>query len=213
MRPEAKFHDGSRMTAHDVAFSLNLLKEKGHPIIIQLMRDVTGVEATDDATVVVRFAQGRGRDVPLFVATLPIFSRAYYAKRPFDETTHGDRRSGPAPTRSASSKPAASSNTIASRIGGAPSCRYRSDTNNFDVAPLRILSRSRRRLRRVSPAAAICSARSSPRASGRRATISRRSSDGRVKRTSCPTTRHPARRAGSSTRGARSSRTGRCARR
>ena len=87
MRPEAAFHDGSRMTAHDVAFSLNVLKEKGHPIITQLMRDVTGVEASDDATVVVRFASGRGRDVPLFVASLPIFSRAYYAKRPFDETT------------------------------------------------------------------------------------------------------------------------------
>jgi microcin C transport system substrate-binding protein len=87
MRPEAKFHDGSRMTAHDVAFSLSVLKDKGHPIIIQLMRDVSGVEATDDATVVVRFAAGRGRDVPLFVASLPIFSRAYYSKRPFDETT------------------------------------------------------------------------------------------------------------------------------
>ena len=36
---------------------------------------------------VVRFAPKRGRDVPLFVASLPIFSRAYYAKRPFDETT------------------------------------------------------------------------------------------------------------------------------
>ena len=87
MRPEAKFHDGSRMTAHDVAFSLNLLKDKGHPIIAQLMRDVSGAEATDDATVIVRFAAGRGRDVPLFVASLPIFSRAYYSKRKFDETT------------------------------------------------------------------------------------------------------------------------------
>jgi microcin C transport system substrate-binding protein len=87
MRPEATFHDGSRMTAHDVAFSLNTLKTKGHPIITQLMRDVTGIEATNDATVVVRFKEGRGRDVPLFVASLPIFSRAYYSKREFDETT------------------------------------------------------------------------------------------------------------------------------
>ncbi len=87
MRPEATFHDGSRMTAPDVVFSLNILKEKGHPIITQHMRDVSGVEAADDATVVVRFAAGRGRDVPLFVASLPIFSRAYYAKRAFDETT------------------------------------------------------------------------------------------------------------------------------
>jgi microcin C transport system substrate-binding protein len=87
IRPEAMFHDGSRMTAHDVAYSLGILKDKGHPIITQLMRDVSGVEAADDATVVVRFVAGRGRDVPLFVASLPIFSRAYYTKREFDETT------------------------------------------------------------------------------------------------------------------------------
>jgi microcin C transport system substrate-binding protein len=87
LRPEAKFHDGSRITAQDVAFSLDLLKEKGHPIIHELMRDMIGAEAADDATVVVRFAPKRGRDVPLFVAQLPIFSRAYYATKSFDETT------------------------------------------------------------------------------------------------------------------------------
>ena len=87
MRPEAKFHDGTRLTAHDVAFTLNTLKEKGHPVITQLMRDVVGAEATDDATLVVRFAPKRGRDVPLFVASLPILSRAYYATHKFEETT------------------------------------------------------------------------------------------------------------------------------
>jgi microcin C transport system substrate-binding protein len=87
LRPEATFHDGSRITAADVAFSLGILKEKGHPIIHQLMRDMVGAEAADEATVVVRFAPKRGRDVPLFVAQLPIFSRAYYATRPFDEST------------------------------------------------------------------------------------------------------------------------------
>jgi len=87
LRPQAKFHDGSRLTAHDAAFSLNLLKDKGHPIITQQMRDVTSVEAVDDLTLIVKFAKGRGRDVPLFVTTLPIFSRAYYGKREFDEST------------------------------------------------------------------------------------------------------------------------------
>ncbi|MEA2951067.1 MAG: microcin transport system substrate-binding protein [Alphaproteobacteria bacterium] len=87
MRPGTKFHDGTALTAHDVAFSLKILKEKGHPIIQQLMRDVIGVEAADDATVTVRFTPNRGRDVPLFVASLPIFSRAYYSTRPFDEST------------------------------------------------------------------------------------------------------------------------------
>ena len=87
MRPEARFHDGSRLTAHDVAFSLTTLKANGHPIITQLLRDLAGAEASDDATVVVRFAPKRARDVPLFVAGLPIFSRAYYATQAFDQTT------------------------------------------------------------------------------------------------------------------------------
>jgi microcin C transport system substrate-binding protein len=87
LRPEARFHDGTRLTAHDVAFSLTTLKEKGHPIILQMLRDMTGAQAEDDATVVIRFAPKRARDVPLFAAAMPIFSRAYYASRPFDETT------------------------------------------------------------------------------------------------------------------------------
>jgi microcin C transport system substrate-binding protein len=87
IRPEAKFHDGSRLTAHDVAFSLKVLKEKGHPIISQSLRDFMGAKADDDAVVTVSFAPKRARDVPLFVAGLPIFSRAYYATRPFDQST------------------------------------------------------------------------------------------------------------------------------
>jgi microcin C transport system substrate-binding protein len=87
LRPEAKFHDGSKLTAQDVAFSLMMLKEKGHPNIRQQLRDLLGTEAVDDATIVAHFAPKRGRDVPLFVAQLPIFSRAYYASKAFDETT------------------------------------------------------------------------------------------------------------------------------
>jgi microcin C transport system substrate-binding protein len=87
MRPGITFHDGSPITPHDVAFSLKILKEKGHPIAQQLLRDFIGAEAADDGIVVVRFAPNRARDVPLFVGSLPIFSRDYYSKRPFDETT------------------------------------------------------------------------------------------------------------------------------
>ena len=65
LRDQVKFHDGSPLTAHDVVWSLTTLKEKGHPIITQQLRDFTGAEATDERTVVVRFADKRGRDVPL----------------------------------------------------------------------------------------------------------------------------------------------------
>jgi microcin C transport system substrate-binding protein len=87
MRPGITFHDGSPLTAHDVAFSLKVLKDKGHPIAQQLLRDLVDAEASDEETMVVRFAVNRARDVPLFAASLPIFSRSYYSKRPFDETT------------------------------------------------------------------------------------------------------------------------------
>ena len=87
MRPESRFHDGSKLTAQDAAFSLSTLKAKGHPIITQMMRDMVKAEATDEATLVVTFSEKRARDVPLFIAGLPIFSKAYYANRAFDEST------------------------------------------------------------------------------------------------------------------------------
>src|SRR5262249_13018700 len=89
MRPGITFHDGSPLTAHDVAFSLKVLKDKGHPIAQQLLRDFVGAEALDDATVVVRFAAHRARDVPLFVAALPIFSRSCSAAQRLEETRVG----------------------------------------------------------------------------------------------------------------------------
>jgi microcin C transport system substrate-binding protein len=87
MRPEARFHDGAKLTAHDVAFSLTALKEKGHPLIVVQLRDFVKAEALDDATVVVTLAEKHARDVPLYIAGLPIFSKAWYATRPFDESS------------------------------------------------------------------------------------------------------------------------------
>jgi microcin C transport system substrate-binding protein len=87
MRPQARFHDGSKLTAQDAAFSLSVLKEKGHPLIVTQLRDMMKAEAADDATLVVTFAPDRARDVPLYVASLPIFSKAYYGKRPFEDST------------------------------------------------------------------------------------------------------------------------------
>jgi microcin C transport system substrate-binding protein len=87
MRPEARFHDGSKLTAHDIAFSLTALKDKGHPLILVQLRDFVKAEAIDDATVVVTLAENHARDVPLFIVSLPIFSKAWYATRPFDESS------------------------------------------------------------------------------------------------------------------------------
>jgi len=87
LRPEARFHDGSPLTAEDVAFSVNILKAEGHPLISQQMREVVGAEAVGPHELAVRFTGAQARDVPLLVAGLPILSKAYYANRPFNETT------------------------------------------------------------------------------------------------------------------------------
>lgn len=87
LRPEARFHDGTPLTAEDVAFSLTILKAEGHPLIRQALREFTSAEAAGADTVLLRFTPTRPRDVPLYAAGLPIFSKAYYAKHKFDETT------------------------------------------------------------------------------------------------------------------------------
>jgi microcin C transport system substrate-binding protein len=87
LRDGIRFHDGSPITAGDVAFSLSILKAKGHPNIGILLRDMEAAEAAGDRVVEVRFKPTRARDAPLFAATLPIFSRAYYTIHPFDETS------------------------------------------------------------------------------------------------------------------------------
>lgn len=87
LRNGITFHDGSPIKAEDVAFSLTTLKTKGHPAIVNLLRDMEGADADGDRVVVVRFTANRGRSAPLTAANLPILSKAYYSKQAFDETS------------------------------------------------------------------------------------------------------------------------------
>jgi len=87
LRPEAKFADGSPLTAGDVVYSFEALKTKGHPIYHQMLEDVVKAEALDPHTVRYTFKGELVRDLPLTVAGLPILSKAYYATHPFDQTT------------------------------------------------------------------------------------------------------------------------------
>lgn len=86
LRPEAKFANGTPVTAADVVFSFEKLKEKGHPVYRFGLNDVSKAEALDPLTVRYEFDGERLRDLPLFVATLPVLPRAFYDKNPFDET-------------------------------------------------------------------------------------------------------------------------------
>jgi microcin C transport system substrate-binding protein len=86
LRPEARFHDGSPLRAQDCAFSMNILKEKGHPVYRSLLRDFAGAEAESDHVLIVRFGPNRGRDIHLLIAGLPIFSQTWWKGRDFEST-------------------------------------------------------------------------------------------------------------------------------
>ncbi len=87
MRPEAKFSDGTPLTAEDSVFSITTLKTKGHPFYKNLLRDVVKGEALDRHTVRFEFQGTNVRDLPLLVGGLPVFSKAYYSKVDFTKTT------------------------------------------------------------------------------------------------------------------------------
>lgn len=87
LRLQARFHDGTQITAEDVAWSFMTLKELGHPSISETIREMVSAEAEAPDVVVVRFSGKQSRGLILTVATLPILSKAFYAKRKFDEST------------------------------------------------------------------------------------------------------------------------------
>jgi microcin C transport system substrate-binding protein len=87
LRPEARFSDGSKLTAADVAFSLTTLKEKAHPLYAILLREMASAKAESDDVALVEFVKGRSRDAHLIVAGMPIFSSVWWRGRDFDAAT------------------------------------------------------------------------------------------------------------------------------
>lgn len=87
LRPEARFHDGSPLTAEDIAFSLNILKSDGHPAFSLPLKQMVSAEAAGSREVVVRLSGKQSSELKLNIGALPILSAAYYADRDFTAGT------------------------------------------------------------------------------------------------------------------------------
>lgn len=88
IRPEARFHDGSPVTAEDVAFTYGLLKEAGHPSLVQSLRDLGKAVVIDEQTIELHFNGNQSDRAILSVsAGVPVFSKAYQESRPIDAST------------------------------------------------------------------------------------------------------------------------------
>ncbi len=88
MRPEARFHDGTPITADDVIFSLQAVKEKGTPLFRYYYGDVERAEKLNDHRVKFHFSGPPNRELPQIVGQLlPLLSKKHFEGREFDETT------------------------------------------------------------------------------------------------------------------------------
>lgn len=88
MREEARFADGSPITAEDVVFSFEILRDKGAPGIKLQLRDVEGAEALGPLRVKFTFRDGASnRDLPSLVGGLSILSKDWWSTRDFEKST------------------------------------------------------------------------------------------------------------------------------
>lgn len=89
LRPEARFSDGSPLTAEDVVYSHNLFTEKGIPSVQTFFAEtIESVEALDDHRVKFTFTEGNNtRDMVMLVAGTIVFSKEWWSTRDFAETT------------------------------------------------------------------------------------------------------------------------------
>lgn len=87
LRPEARFADGTPLTADDVCDSFRLLKAHAIETIRITLRDIQSCEVTAPQVLTYRFSGDKTRDLPLTVASLPIFSKAFYAKEDFTSSS------------------------------------------------------------------------------------------------------------------------------
>ena len=83
LRPQAKFHDGTPITAADVAWSFTTLLEKGRPNYRQYYGEVAAVTVDDPRHVSFRFKVATNRELPLILGQLPVLPQAWWKDRDF----------------------------------------------------------------------------------------------------------------------------------
>jgi len=87
LRSEARWHDGVALTADDVVFSFNIIKNEGHPFYKSYYGKVSEAEALDSHTVKFSFAEGNNAELPMIMGQLTILPKHFWEDREFGSTT------------------------------------------------------------------------------------------------------------------------------
>ncbi|MFT0622644.1 extracellular solute-binding protein [Ectopseudomonas guguanensis] len=83
LRKEARFHDGTPITAEDVKFTFDTLMKKGAPMYRGYYADVDQVEVESPHSVRFVFKHAGNRELPLIVGQLPVLPKHWWAERDF----------------------------------------------------------------------------------------------------------------------------------
>ncbi|MBU0968112.1 MAG: extracellular solute-binding protein [Proteobacteria bacterium] len=84
LNDKARFSDGSPVTAEDVKFSLETLQSKdAHPFFASYYQDISRAEIINPGKIRFYFARPN-REIHMIAGQLPVFSKAFYQKHPFN---------------------------------------------------------------------------------------------------------------------------------
>ena len=85
LRPEAKFSDGTPVTAEDVAWTYRTLLDQGRPSFRIQMADVKDVVVEGPRRVVYHFKSSDNRELPLILGGLPVLPKHFFDGRDFSK--------------------------------------------------------------------------------------------------------------------------------
>lgn len=86
LRKEAKFHDGTPITAEDVAFTFDTLKSKGNPMFASYYRKISSAEVLGPLKVRFNFAVDDDRELAQIIGEMPILSKKFYKTHDFSKS-------------------------------------------------------------------------------------------------------------------------------
>ena len=83
LRDAAHFNDGTPVTAEDVAWTFETLRDKGKPFYKQYYADVASVRVDGPKTVTFLFRTDRNRELPMILGQMPVLPKHWWEGRDF----------------------------------------------------------------------------------------------------------------------------------
>ncbi len=84
LNPAARWHDGRPVTAEDVVFTFNTLRQHGRPFYRSYWGDVTEVVAEAERRVTFRFKDDQNRELALILGQMPVLPKHWWEGKEFN---------------------------------------------------------------------------------------------------------------------------------